>query len=49
LNFILKKILRKKTKKHKIFEIFFFDNLVGSTLGYHPKSIWTIFKAPNAS
>jgi hypothetical protein len=48
LNFILKKILRKKSKKHKNFEIFFFDNLVG-TLGYHPKSIWTIFKAANAS
>ena len=31
------------------FRKFSLDNLVGSTLGYHPKSIWTIFKDPNAS
>jgi hypothetical protein len=42
LKFILKKILRKKPKKRENFEKI---NLVSSKLCYHPRSIWSIFKA----
>jgi hypothetical protein len=42
LNFILKKILRKKREN---FEKFFFDDLVGSALCYHPGSFWSIYIA----